>query len=72
MYNYFHRMATDIFPYAANVSKVVEACLTYGCDMMFHWYECIIQKIPMFLATDDLLITHLKPKLTLGEEVGED
>ena len=33
-------MATD---YAANVSKVVEACLAYGCDMMFHWYECIIQ-----------------------------
>ena len=43
MHKYFLRMATDVIPYAAKVSKVVEACLAYGCDMMFHWYECIIQ-----------------------------
>ena len=72
MHKYFHCMATDVFPYAANVSKVVEACLAYSCDMVFHWYECIIQKTPMFLATDDLLITHLKLKLTSGAEVGEN
>ena len=33
---YFRRLTTDIFPHSANVSKVVEACLAYGCDMMFH------------------------------------
>ena len=33
---YFRRLATGIFPHSANVSKVVEACLAYGCDMMFH------------------------------------
>ena len=43
MHKYFHSIATNIFPYAANVSKVVEACLAYGCDMMFYWHESIIQ-----------------------------
>ena len=36
MHKYFLRMATNIFPYAANVSKVIEACLAYGCDMKFN------------------------------------
>ena len=43
MHKYVRRMATDIFPYAANASRVVEACLAYGCNMMFHRHECIIQ-----------------------------
>ena len=43
MHKYFLRMATGVFPSVATVSKVVEACLAYGCDMMFHWYQCIKQ-----------------------------
>ena len=27
-------MATNIFPYAANVSKMVEARLAHGCDIL--------------------------------------
>ena len=37
---YFYCMATDIFPYTADISKVEEACLAYSCDMMFHWHDC--------------------------------
>ena len=44
MHKCFRRMVTDIFPYAANASKVMEACLAYGCNMMFHRHKCIIQK----------------------------
>ena len=43
MHKYFLLMATDVFPYAATVSKVVKTCLAYSCDMMFHWNECITQ-----------------------------
>ena len=42
--NYFCCMATDIFPYTADILKVEEACLAYSCDMMFHWHDCIVQK----------------------------
>ena len=40
---YFCCMATDIFPYTADILKVEEACLAYSCDMMFHWHDCIVQ-----------------------------
>ena len=41
---YFCCIATDIFPYTANISKVEEASLTYSCDRMFHRHDCIVQK----------------------------
>ena len=38
MHKHFHGMATDIFPYPANVSKVVDAYLAYSpIDINVHF-----------------------------------
>ena len=52
---YFCCIATDIFPYTANISKVEEASLTYSCDRMFHRHDLSYRR-PIFLAVDVLLI----------------
>ena len=66
-------MATDISFLTQNASKVVEACLAYGCDMMFHWHDDVSYRTLMFLATHLWLADHLitNPNWRQGDPSGD-